>query len=173
MKNNILLISALTVFIFMNPTTYGQGNLKIGHLNTTTLLQSMPENDSASVLLEKDRTQLQKMLEQMETEYDRAVKEYRENLESYSDLIRSNKESDIMDLEQKIQTFQQNASLQLQQRNMELFQPVYDKLQRAIDAVALQHQFTYILDVSQGSVVYVSAESQNIDTLVLRELGIR
>jgi len=172
MKTLILTLSFAWLILFGHEI-HAQDTLRIGHLNTEAILQSMPENDSARTMLNKDRAELENMLQQMETEYQRILTDYRDNLTSYSELIRNNKESEILDMQDKIQSFQQNATLQLQQRNMELFQPIYDKLQKAIDAVAFRHQFTYVLDVSQGGVVYVSGNSQNIDSLVLRELGIR
>lgn len=60
----------------------------------------------------------------------------------------------------------------MQQRNLELIQPIYDKIHKAINKVATEKGFTYILDISKGSVVFTSKNSQNINPLVLHELGI-
>ncbi len=166
----------LLILIFFLPAfclgINAQEPLKIGHVTTVDILQALPASDSAQTLLEKDRKDFESMLEQMDVEYNRVVEDYKTNLSGYSQVVRDAREAEILDMQDKIQTFRNNASLQLQQRNMELFQPIYDKLQKAIDRVASQLRFTYILDVSKGSVVYISASSQAIDSLVLKELGV-
>jgi Skp family chaperone for outer membrane proteins len=48
-----------------------------------------------------------------------------------------------------------------------LLQPIYEKIVKTIEKVATQNSFTYILDVSKGSVAFTSKDSQNIDQLVL------
>jgi outer membrane protein len=55
----------------------------------------------------------------------------------------------------------------LQKRNTELLQPIYEKIIKTIEIVATKNGFTYILDVSKGSVAFTSRDSQNIDPLVL------
>ena len=55
-----------------------------------------------------------------QSQYNKLLNEYQENIDSYSELIRSTKESDILEMQNRIQTFQQNASQQLQQRGAEL-----------------------------------------------------
>jgi Skp family chaperone for outer membrane proteins len=60
----------------------------------------------------------------------------------------------------------------LQKRNLALNQPVYQKLNNAISKVAARDNFTYILDLSNGAVAFHSANSQNLNSLVLAELGI-
>ena len=74
-------------------------------------------------------------------------------LASYSEVIRSTKESDIVEMQNRIQTFQQNASQQLQDRGAELMQPIYDKIQIAIDIVGKREGYSYILDASKGGTV--------------------
>jgi hypothetical protein len=54
-----------------------------------------------------------------------------------------------------------------------LNQPVYQKLNAAISKVANRNSFTYILDLSNGSVVFHSADSHNLNQMVLDELGIK
>ena len=89
-----------------------QNELKIGHANVVEILQALPETDSAQLLIEKDTKDLELMLEEMQVEYNKLLNDYQENLNSYSEVIRSTKESDIVEMQNRIQTFQQNASQQ-------------------------------------------------------------
>jgi len=132
----------------------------------------MPESDSAQNSLESDSNEFRSMLDNMQVEYNKKLIEYQENFDSYSQVIRKTKETELVELQNRIQEFQQNATQQLQQRNLELMQPIYNKIQAAIDKVATNLRFTYIFDISNGSVVFTSDESQNINSLVLNELGV-
>ncbi len=136
------------------------------------IITAMPESDSAQILLDNDSKELETMLENMQVEYNNLLHNYQQNIDSYSQLIQQTKETELLEMQNKIQAFQQTATQQLQQRNYELMQPIYSRIQEAIDKIATQEGFTYILDVSKGSVVFTAINSQNINSLVLAELGI-
>ncbi len=171
MKRTLILPFSL-VLILVSFKVLAQDQLKIGHVDVAEIVTAMPESDSAQVLLDNDTNELEIMLENMQVEYNNLLNNYQENLESYSQLIKQTKESELIEMQNKIQAFQQNASQQLQQRNFELVQPIYEKVQEAIDKIATQNGFTYILDISKGSVVFTASNSQNINSLVLEELGV-
>jgi len=164
----------LSGFILMlsGQNLFAQDQLKIGHVNVIEIVSAMPESDSAQLLLEKDTKELEVMLENMQVELNNLENDYETNQENYSELIKKTKESEIMEMREKIYNFQQNANQQLQQRNYELLQPIYEKVQKAIDNIATRGGFTYILDISKGSVVFTAPDSKNINSLVLDELGV-
>jgi len=171
--NKIGFIIPVIVFLLYTTRTFSQEkSLKIGHLNVVEIVSALPESDSAQLLLENDAKELEEMLENMQVELNNLENDFASNREAFSDLIRKTKESEILDMRGKIYNFQQNAQQQLQQRNFELLQPIYEKVQNAIDKIATRDSFTYILDVSKGLVVFTSSNSQDISTLVLQELGV-
>jgi outer membrane protein len=96
--------------------------------------------------------------------------DYEKEQATYSEPVKKNKESELLDKEKRLQEFEQNVTTTLQKRNTELIQPILDKIIRAINKIASDNGFTYILDVSKGSVVYSSKDSQNINPLVLKVL---
>ena len=102
--------------------------------------------------------------------YNKMVDDYQNGLATYTDFVKKAKEEEILDKQKRIQSYEQSAAATLQKRNLELLQPIYDKIIKAIDKVATEAQFTYILDVSKGSVVFSSKDSQNINQLVLEVL---
>lgn len=147
--------------------------LKIGHVNIPELVRKMPEADSIQKVLDREADEMEKMYSELIGEHQKNVQKYEEEVDTYSDFVKKTKESELMEAAGKIQKFQQDASQQLQKRNMELMQPVYTRLNDAIARVANQNSITYVLDLSNGSVVFHSANSQNINPLVLAELGIK
>jgi len=170
--NRQSLILFFVGLIFNISPGFSQDELKIGHANLVEILEALPETDSAEQLIEKDTEELELMLEDMQVEYNKLLNDYQENMASYSDVIRSTKESDIVEMQKRIQTFQQNASQQLQQRGVELMKPIYDKIQHAIDEIGSREGYVYILDTSKGSVVFTGETSHDIGSSIRQELGI-
>jgi outer membrane protein len=171
MKKHIPILILAGCIIGISPA-HAQNEFKIGHANLVEILEALPETDSAEQLIEEDTKELELMLEEMQVEYNKLLDEYRQNLSSYSEVIRAAKEADIVEMQNRIQTFQQNASQQLQQRGTELMQPIYDKIQLAIDEVGKREGYAYILDTSKGSVVFTGGTSNDIGSILRQELGI-
>ncbi len=51
-------------------------------------------------------------------------------------------------------------------------QPIYDKIQQAINNVGMREGYAYILDISKGSVVFTGEQSNDIEEILKQELGI-
>ena len=166
MKQISILIITLAL-IPISSITFSQSALKIGHVNINELMASLPERDSAQVLLDKETKEIQATYEEMQVRINIQIEEYQKNISSYTELVKKTKETEIYDIQKRAQEFEQNASLTLQKRNVELFQPIYDKIIKAIEKVANENSFTYILDTSNKSVVFTSKDSQNINSQVL------
>ena len=77
-----------------------------------------------------------------------------------------------MDLEQRISTFNQTASADLQQKQQELLTPVIDKIRKAIEEVGAENGFTYIFDMAAQSIIYQSPKANDVTPLVKKKLGI-
>ena len=56
---------------------------------------------------------------------------------------------------------------------MQLFQPIQEKAIKAVNEVAEENGFTYILDTGAGAVVYSSPSSLDILPLVKTKLGLK
>ena len=131
----------------------------------------MPERKSAENELQNFAKTLESQLELMSAEYQESVQQYQTNEASYSDLVKQDKIAEISGLEQRIQSFQQNAQQSLQKKEQELLEPILEKARKAIDDVAKEGGYTYIFDKSQGTILYVK-ESENVLTLVKRKLNL-
>lgn len=168
-KISLMLISVLILVV---STLSGQENLKIGYINSQEILQQLPMADSIQKVLKKEADEMEKMYNDMINEHDANVKTYEEEKDTYNDFVRNTKGNDLMEAATKIQQFRQNASQQLQKRNAELTQLAYDKINKAIEKIALKYSYTYILDVSSGAVAFFAPSTENLNSLVLDELGI-
>jgi outer membrane protein len=165
-----LTIILVTAMISVSMTSFSQTTLKIGHVDIAQLLAAMPERDSAAAVLSRETKEMQKTFDDMTAVYNKMLDDYEKNQGNLTEIVKKNKEAELLDKEKRLTEFQQTATESLQKRNSELIQPILDKILKAVDKVAGDNGFTYILDVSKGSVVYTSKESQNINPLVLKVL---
>jgi outer membrane protein len=156
--------------ISISMTAFSQTVFKIGHVDIAELLAAMPERDSAAAVLEKETKEYQSTYDEMNAVYNKLMDDYEKDQATFSEIVKKTKESELLDKEKRLQEFEKNASDALQKRNTDLIKPILDKILKAIDKVAGENGFTYILDVSKGSVVYTSKDSQNINPLVLKIL---
>jgi outer membrane protein len=167
---NILRILFGAGLISLSTTSFSQTLLKIGHVDIAQIMAALPQRDSAAAVLEKETKEIQSTYDEMTVIYNKLLDDYEKGKLTFSEIIRKNKETELLDKEKRLKEFEENASSTLQKRNSELIQPILNKVLKAIDKVAADNGFTYILDVSKGSVVYTSKDSQNINPLVLRIL---
>jgi outer membrane protein len=77
-------------------------------------------------------------------------------------------------MNRRIQEFQNNAQQQLQDKQLELLQPIYTKVDKAIKDVGKENGFMYVFDVAKGSLLYFDeTKSTNILALAKAKLGIK
>jgi len=163
----------LFITVVFSTTLFAQTTLKIGHVNSQELLQAMPESDSAQKKLDKAVKELQSQLEAMQVEFNNKYQDYVSKKDTYSDLIKQTKEADLQQMNQRIQQFQANAEQDIQKQRTDIFKPVLDKANKTISEVAKANGFTYILDLSAGTVIYHSDNSTDILPLVKQKLGLK
>jgi len=161
------------LIIFVAAAGHSQ-NLKFGHINSDELIQAMPEFDSATANLEKFRKELVNALELMTVELNNKNDAYTKESKNLTDIVKQTKEQELIDLNRRIQDFQQNAQTQLQNKQVELFQPIYTKVDKAIKDVGKENGFLYVFDIAKGSLLYFDeTKSTNIMALAKTKLGLK
>ena len=145
---------------------------KFGHVNSQEILMAMPEFKTIQLTLDTLQTQWENEMVKMREEYLTKIQEFQDKQATMPESIKQARQSEIADLEQRIATFQQTASADLQQRHQELLTPVIEKIRKAIEEVGNENAFTYIFDLSAQSIIYQSPKSNDVTPLVKKKLGI-
>ena len=158
--------------VVLSTAATAQKTAKIGHINSNELLTAMPERAAVQKDLEAYANELKVTLDVMRKEYDTKVADFQSKQDVMTDLIKNTKISEITDLEKRITEFQQTAEADLQKKEQSLLQPIIDKAKTAIDDVAKENGYTYVLDSSVGVVLF-SVDSDNILAKVKTKLGIQ
>ncbi len=161
-------IGAVLLVIGMAQSVSAQ---KFGYINSAIILSEMPELKQAEAALEALQQQLQKkgqsMVEKLQTDYA-AVQQKMERGE-LSPKDQETEAARLKTMEEEVGKFEQDMMKQLQTKRDELLQPIYSKVNQAINDVAKENGFQFIFD--QGVLLFAE-ESQNIGPLVKTKLGI-
>ncbi len=163
----ILFVLALVVSL----ASLAQNKQKFGHINSNDLLMAMPENQQAKEALQQHSKELENQLMTMQAELEQKYNDYLAKKDSLTPLIQQTRESELNDLNMRIQSFQQTAQQDLQTKEAELLQPIIEKARNAIREVAKENSYTYVFDTSTGALVYWPEESDDILPLVKAKLG--
>lgn len=164
-------ITLLMMVVALSTTAMAQKGPKIGHINSNDLLTAMPERATIQKSLEDHANQLKVTLDAMQKEYKTKISEFQGKQDVMTEVIKNSKIKEITDLEKRITEFQQTAEEDLQKKEQDLLQPIIDKAKTAINDVAKENGYTYILDSSVGVVLF-SVESDDILPAVKKKLGI-
>ncbi len=164
-------ILLFAVLIFTAQDGFAQ-SLKTGHINRDEIIMAMPDYDSAMKQYNAYGQELTNALELMQVEYNNKLDQYVKDNKNLTDLVRANKEQELGDMQNRINNFQQQAQVQLQDKQAELLNPIIEKATTAINAVAKEGGFIYIYDIR--TLVYVdTVKSTDIAPLVKTRLGIK
>lgn len=167
-KNLFLLV--VLVFLFSENSI--SQKFKYGYLNGDKVLAEMPEIEKANKVLETDMKQINDYINSKNEEYKNKLATFTKNEKTYNELIRTDKQNELNKLAADIKQFQQNAQNEINKKKQELYQSAIVKLKEAIKLVAKENGFRFIIDNSNGQLLYAD-EADNVDDLVRKKLGIK
>lgn len=153
--------------------TTGAFAQKVAHVDIDALLTEMPETKIAEDEIKLFAETLEKDMKFLQEEYQNKMTELENGANSgWSELMIKSKQEDLYSAQQKIYEFQQLAQEQITAKQVELMEPVYEKLQNAVNDVAKEKGFDYVLDASRnrGVVIYKDGGT-DIAPLVKAKLG--
>ncbi len=169
--NKFLKIAFVAVVSLTGNTLFAQ-TLKFGHINSSELIQAMPQTKQADSALKVYGSSLDSQLKGMTAEYQNKLQSYQSKRDSLPDAINKTKEKELEDLGNRIQDFQQTAQESIQKKKEELYGPVLKKAETAIKDLAKEKGYSYIFDTSLGSVLYAQP-SDDMMAAVKTKLGLK
>ena len=166
MKRLILTtVAALTLFFGANAQS------KIGHINSSELMNLMPEMKDFETKMKDHETKLRATLEEMQKQLQIDYDNYVNDSTSLAPMMEV-KKANLENLQANIQKFSQSAEQDLMKKKEELYMPIYKRAKVAIDEVAKAKGFDYVLDSSQGLGVLVTNAANDLMAEVKKKLGI-
>ncbi|MFP9115891.1 OmpH family outer membrane protein [Flavobacterium sp. RHBU_3] len=164
-----LLIAAI---LFVGASQAVSAQAKVAHINVKELMDNMPDMKAAN-------TQLEKLNQTYTTEYNTMVEEFKKKVQQYekeattvTDAVNETRSKELQDMQSRIQSYQQNASKELNEKQEAIYKPILEKAKAAIQKVAKAKGYQYVLDSTVGSGVLV-ADGPDLLADVKKELGFK
>lgn len=165
MIKKILLAVALAIPMFVSAQT-----LKVGVVDTSSIMQAMPDTKAAETKLADTSKKYEADFAKLQEEFGRLYEEFQKMPESEPQAIRERKTRELADINQKIETFQQTASQDLQKMQQELMAPIVTKIKTAIESVGRENGYAMIQEVQ--SLIYYASPVEDITPKVKQKLGL-
>ncbi len=150
-----------------------QSSLKIAYINSTTLLSAMPEKAKADSDLAKYAKSFQEQIDIMMKEYQTKGQQYQATEKTMTDAMKEVRMKEIQDLQNRIESTQQSAQEKLQQKKQDIYNPILEKADKAIKAVAKEKNYDFVFDAAAGGAMVFQKEEYDITNLVKAKLGIK
>ncbi|MFK7781367.1 OmpH family outer membrane protein [Psychroserpens sp.] len=156
--------------LFVGATSFSTAQSKIAHINTTQLVEAMPEMKTAQAEIERLTKTYEAEIKTMATELQNKVKQYQAEVDTKTEEENTARAQEVQTMEQSIRQYQGQAQQDLQKKEADLLKPIFEKAKAAIIKVSKAQGFQYVLDSTQGGGVLV-ADGKDLLADVKTELG--
>jgi outer membrane protein len=164
----------LAVFSFC---LFGMANAqRYAIIDTKYILDKLPDYKSAQKNLDDIAAGWQKEIDNNEAELNKMYKDFEAEQVMLSEELRKKREDQLFVKEKGLRDLQRKRfgfDGDLFKKRQELIKPIQDKVYNAVQRLAVQRGYDFILDKSEGiTVIFADPKLEKSDD-VLRELGVR
>jgi len=149
---------------------------KYAIIDTRYILDKMPDYKSAQKQLDDVAAQWQRDIDSKQSELDKMYKDFEAEQVMLSDDLKKkredqlfNKEKDLRDLQRKRFGFEGD----LFKKRQELIKPIQDKVYNAVQRMAVQRGYDFVLDKSEGITIIFADPKLDKSEDILKDLGVR
>jgi outer membrane protein len=121
---------------------------KVAHVNSQTLLDTLPSRKVAILKLQEFETNGVKELQEMEADFNAAVAKYERDRPNMSPVIIKIEEEKLMKKQQALQEREQSLNTEMQAYSQELNTPILGMVQKAVKIVSERLKINYVIDES-------------------------
>lgn len=161
----------VAIVLFVGATSFVNAQSKVAHIDTQALMESMPEMKAAQNQLEKLQKTYDTEIKAMAKEFEAKVKQYGNEEGTKTQEENEKRVLEVQGMEKNISAYRQQALKDLQQKELDVYQPILDKARTAIQKVARAQGIQYVLDSTTGSGILL-ADGKDLLVDVKKELGI-
>ncbi len=147
MKKTVKKVLGVLVLAVMFQNASAQ-KIKLGHVNTTEIMQQIIEKDSIEQQLEELQAEMQKDLQKKQQTLNKNYQEYLGQKDSLSKIMVKMKEEALREQQQQLEVLPQQYEQAFQNTQAELIEPIKKKVEAAIKKVATANAFTYVFDTT-------------------------
>lgn len=146
---------------------------KIGHINSESIMQTLPEAIDAQKSLDGLVGQWEAELQKMQTEWKKKFDDYDKKKLILTDQVRADQEKELRDMDQAIadyrnKKFGQNG--ELFQKQNDVMKPIQNKIFKVLEDIAKEDGYDYIFDRSGEILLLYANEKRDLTAQVIQRM---
>jgi len=145
-------------------------------VDTKYILDKMPDYKTAQKQLDQTSVAWQKEIDDKQAALDKMYKDYEGEQAMLSEELKKKREDELFNKEKEVRDLQRKRfgfEGDLFKKRQELIKPIQDKVYNAIQKIAVNRMYDFILDKSEGITVIFADPKLDKSDDVLKELGIK
>ncbi len=146
-----------------------QAQTKVGHISTDLLISLMPETKALNTELEKLSKTYENELKAEQAKLEAKIKKYTAEAASQTDEVNQQRAAEVDKDKQNLYQASQIAQQDIAKKRDEKLKPILEKAKKAIDEIASEQGFTYVLEAS----TLIVAKGTDLLPAVKTRLGIQ
>lgn len=167
MKQFLIVLCISTGIFGFSTTTNAQ---KIGYVSADEIIQLMPEAATVQKELDQYQQSLYQNAQDKQTALNESVAKFIKDSSTMSASLKEVKRSDLQKQSQELAGEQQRIQNEFEQKRQELSVPIQKKLQTAIEEVAKENGYTYVMP---REALIVMPPTSDMGPLVIKKLGLK
>lgn len=165
---------ALVVLMVSTSMAFAQGKYAI--IDTRYILEKMPEYTAAQKQLDATAAAWQKEIDIKQAGLDKMYKDYEAEKVMLSEDLRKKREDQLFLKEKEVRDLQRQRfgfEGDLFKKRQELVKPIQDRVYNAVQKIATQRGYDFVLDKSEGITIIFADPKLDKSEDVLKELGVK
>ncbi|HMK03589.1 MAG TPA: OmpH family outer membrane protein [Ferruginibacter sp.] len=145
-------------------------------IDSKYILDKLPEYKDAQKTLDQFSMQWQQEVDQKQALVDKMFKDYDAEQVMLSDVLKKKREDELYNKEKELRDLQKQRfgfEGDLFRKRQELIKPIQDRVYNAVQRLAVEKQYDFILDKSEGITVIFADPKLDRSADVLRNLGVK
>jgi len=123
-----------------------QPSLKIGYVNSETIIKELPEAKDSQAKLEAILKGWQDEIEKRGQALQSKYEEYQKQANMLNESTKQAKQKELVDDEQKLNQYRQEKQQELAVQRDKIMKPIQEKVFKAIEKVAKEQKLSFVLD---------------------------
>ncbi len=120
--------------------------LKIGYVNSETIIKELPEAKESQAKLESILKGWQDEIEKRGQALQAKYEEYQKQSNMLNESSKQAKQKELVDDEQKLNQYRQEKQQELAAQREKIMKPIQEKVFKAIEKVAKEQKLSFVLD---------------------------
>jgi len=170
MTKKLLSTFILLVLVIITNTVSAQDPIKIGTINSKELIEFVPGKKQATQTIEDLNKKYKSELSLMQNDYNNKYTDFLANQNNLAESIKLRRMQELYELEQNINKFIKIAQEDVSSQENIKIEPLKKALNDAINEVGIEQDFTYIYDMANPAISFITPNAIDANSLVKAKL---